>query len=366
MDIMKRIGLIEEVRNKITNYQNLLLEEEVGSEKYNDLFNELVILKKELDLLTKLTPDNFNTQMKSLTSLNNKFGYIIDLSKDKLEAFLSVVDEYNTFTSGYQQDVNINETLSDFKDRALLSQIKVKGISNANECGDLLELAIQMKSDFLEESKVLKEQLSLVDFSCYNTLYLNVKNKTFSSLDVIKYFYKLDQTTLIDIILKEKKELHKLKKSPFKTKKTEERIEYLKNKLLEREASLLKNIGYYILNVISDIKRKLYVAIDETKFKNFTSLYYETLDKIDDKKEEYDKIIKSLRFAFETYTRLEKGFRTKMNLIDPNLNDEIKSKEIDISNLDSDKMNSLRASVNIYRKFNEPDVKLVDDRSLNF
>ena len=363
MDMMKKVNLIEEVKTQINNYQNLLVNEEVGSDKYNEIFNEIIILKKELELLIKLTPENFNTQMKSLASMNTKYGYIVDLPKDKLDAFLSVLDEYNTFTKGYKQDVILNETLRDFKDNALLSQIKLSGISNASECGELLDLAINMKSDFLEDAKLLKQQLSLVDFSCYNTLFLNVKNKTFSNLDVIKYFYKLDQGTLIDIILREKKELHSLKRSPFKTKKTEERIEKLNNKLLEREASLLKNVGYYILNIISDIKRILYIAIDETKFKNFTSLYYETLDKIDDKKEEYDKIIKSLRFAFETYTRLEKGFRTKMNLIDPNLNDELKSKDIDITTLDKDKMNSYLASINVYRKFNEPDIKLVDDRS---
>ena len=366
MDEMKRINLIEEVKEKITEYQKILLDEGVGSEKFDEIFNEVLILKKELDLLLKLTPTNYGSIMRSLTSLNNKYAYLVDLPKKKLDTFLSVVEEYNTFTKGYKQDVLVTDMLSDFKNRALLSEIKIRDISNTRECGEALELALSMKTDFLEESKVLKQQISLVDFNYYNTLYLNVKNKTFSNLEVLKYFYKLDQGTLIDIILRDKKELHSLKKSPFKTKKNEERIEKLTNKILEREASLLKNIGYYILNIISDIKRKLFIFIDETKFANFTSLYYEILDKIDDKAQEYDKIIKSLRLALETYTRLEKGLRTKMNLIDPNINDEIKIRGIDISELDLDKMNSIKASVNVYKKFGLPEVKLVEDNSLKF
>lgn len=366
MSEVKRINLIEEVKNKIIEYQQILVDESVGSERYDEIFNEILILKKELDLLLKITPVNFNAVMKSLSLLDNQFGYFVSLPKEKIDTFLSVVDEYNTFTKGYKQDVLVSDTLRDLKDRALLSEIKLKDITNANECGELLDLTLDMKADFLEDSKYLKQQLSLVDFSYYNTLYLNVKNRSFSNLEVIKYFYKLDQGTLIDIILKDKKELHNLKRSPFMTKKIEEKIEKLTNKILDREASLLKNINYYILNVISDIKRKLVILIDETKYKNFTTLYYETIDKIDDKKEEYDKIIKSLRFAFETFTRLEKGLRTKMNLIDPNINDVLKSKGIDITKLDVDKMNSIRAGINVFKKFGEPDVKLVDDNGLKF
>ena len=366
MDEIKRINLIEEVKNKITEKQQILLDEGVGSEIYDEIFNDVLILKKELDLLLKLTPANFNNIMRNLSNLNNQYGYLVSLPKEKIDTFLIVVDEYNTFTKGFKQDIEVSDTLKDLKDRALLSEIKLKDITNSDECGELLDLAIDMKSNFLEDSNNLKQQLSLVDFSYYNTLYLNVKNKTFSSLEVLKYFYKLDQGTLIDIILKDKKELHSLKRSPFMTKKTEERIEKLTNKILEREASLLKNIGYYILNVISDIKRYLFIVIEETKYKNFTTLYYETLDKIDDKNQEYDKIIKSLRFAFETYTRLEKGFRTKMNLIDPNINDELKRNDIDITELDIDRMNSIIASINVFKKMGAPEVKLVDEKSLKF
>lgn len=366
MDVIKD-NLILDIKKKLIEKQELLCTLEINSNSYNDIFNEILILKKELDLLYRLNIKPYDKLLNKLKEVNESYGFLYELPKDKLEVFLSVLDEYRNFTStNFEKNVEFSTLLSEVKDKALLSEIKLNELKKSEEIKKVIDLIVKMKEDFLKDSKSLKDRLEILDFNYYNTLYLNVKKQEFTNISTLKYFSNFGEQTLVNLILKDRKEYHQLKRTMIKTKRTEERMELLRKRILEREINLIKNISSYILNNIITFKYRLNLDIDESNLTNFSSLYYEIIDKIDTKSLEYDKAIRNLKFFYDSFSRLESSFKERMNMISPNINENLVEKNIDVSSINRDTLNTVLAQINVFRKLNTFDIEKENERKFSF
>ena len=358
------LKIIDDVKSNIVEKQQLLCTLEVNSDEYNKTFNELLILKKELDLLISINNGSYEKNIERLQSIDKKYGFLKELSSEQLFSFTSVIDRYKTFTLGYEKDIELSDLFDDLKNKALLSEIKLKNIDSSKDLLKALNLVVDMQSEFVGDVKVFKNRLEILDFSYYNTLYLNVKNKIFTNLETLKYFSKFDQDILIESIIADKKEYHQLRKMPLKSSKTEDKIKKLEQRILEKEERLLKNIEFFILNIITDIEKKLHLGIKEIKGKNYSSLYFELLDRIEMKGSQYKKIIKELNVNLDIFNKLEKGIKEKLDVISPIINKELLFENSEIFDLNFDKINTILSQINVFRKINEFNVEYKDSRAL--
>lgn len=283
MNIIKyKEQIIEEIKNEIKEKETKLTLTNPEDRLFDEILNELEILRYELDIIKNLKEENQEKTIENIKQILKNYSYIVNLPKEKVIEITEYIDAYNIAKE--TSDLNFDETK--MLDEAIIKEFD---LNNGNISIEKLNFTIKemiKKIDKIQKNyDATLKRISIIDFNSYNTLFQNIKNGFITELDVIRKFSKLGNDTLINSItgahIRYKTYQKKSKKPNYDhIKKLRERILFLEKKLMEY---INEYIEYSVnKSEVTSINKSDYDKI------NFTAMCITLPDLI---KEELDKYI---------------------------------------------------------------------------
>jgi len=151
MNGVKKVLIIEEIKKELKEKQLLLCDLEINSFEYNKLFDEINILKKQLDILYSLNHTNFNIINSKLEKSERKYNFLVDLSYDQQRQFIMLVKKFqdNQYFE-YSSNIIFSDILQDLKLKIISKGVNVTNVKNESEIEKILEC---INDEYLEFEK---------------------------------------------------------------------------------------------------------------------------------------------------------------------------------------------------------------------
>ncbi len=307
---MEFLKIKEMVRNNILDEisQNEYDSLHNGKDKNTFFFKEEV-LKRQLKLLT---------EMSSLDELDANVDFFNGVSSEDLKKAIDIIINYMTFSRNNNEFINNSIKYDKLKEELEkhFKDVSLNEIHTTKELKKLIEVLNSIINNFEKESSILKKKLNVVDFKYYDILFENVRTKRSTNLTDLLYFENYD-SYIVKYIMKLKYELTLEKNKTFKFKKSVEKEEKLKEKILYYEKKLLDNINETVKFIYDLYNKSIELNLDLNEYMNVHLFYICIEDEIEEILKEYNEALMSLNKNYILLSRTDEKLFKNLNHINP-------------------------------------------------